>query len=130
MMDSKDILSDGKIIFDGSKIKFKEGGKAYFEGIKQSISHLIGLVQGPSLSRKGVYYPEEYLQAYQNCYKSAKTIYYATIILNPLMIGVHAGNDDFNKYEGYVKLYSDIIGKHGGKILECIRNWPKLKKDQ
>lgn len=130
MMDSKDILSDGDIIFDGSKIKYKEGGKTYFEGIKQSISHLIGLVQGPSSSRKGVYYPEEYLQAYKKCYKSAKTIYYATIILNPLMIGVHAETDDFKKYEGYVTLYSDIIGKHGGEIIECIRNWPKFKNDQ
>ena len=127
MMDSKDILSEGDIIFDGSKIKFKEGGKAYFEGIKQSVSHLIGLVQGPSSSCKGVYYPEEYLRAYKNCYNSANTIYYATIILNPLMIGVQAGNDDFKKY---VKLYSDIIGKHGGEIIECIRNWPKLKNDQ
>lgn len=127
----KTILGFGDITFDGSKIKHKNGKeKEYFEGIKQSISHLIGLVQGPSLKRTGVYYPEGYFKAYKECYDNAETIYYSTIIFNPKKIGVSEEDVDYKKYDRYVKLYTKIIGKHGSEIVENIRNWPKLKVDQ
>ena len=124
----KDILKSGKIEVDGSKLKLKNRERAYFEGIKQTISHLIGIVQGPSLKRSGIYYPEEYFRAYQECYDSAKTLYYSTIIFNPQKIGV--SEEDAKKYDRYVELYSKIIGEHGREIIECIRDWKKLKKDQ
>ena len=127
----KAILGFGDITFDGSKIKHKNGKeKEYFEGIKQSISHLIGLVQGPSLKQTGVYYPEGYFKAYKECYDNAETIYYSTIIFNPKEIGVSNEDADYEKYERYVKLYTKIIGEHGREILENIRNWPRLKVDQ
>lgn len=124
----KHILSFGDVTFDGSKIKYKNGEKAYLEGIKQSISHLIGLVQGPSQKRSGVYYPEQYLKDYQECYNNAKMIYYSTIIFDPKTIGV--SKEEAEKYDRYVYLYTEIIGKHGEEILENIRNWSKLKEDQ
>lgn len=124
------ILNAGGIRVEGNKLTLVSGGKAYFEGIKQTISHLIGLVQGPSQNRKGVYYPNEYLDAYEECYKYANTIGYATIILNPETIGVPRLNDDFKKYEKYVELYTKTIGTHGDTIVDCIRNCPRLKEDK
>lgn len=126
----KEILKSGKIEVDEFKLKPMNGKETYFEGIKQSISHLIGIVQGPSLKRSGVYYPEEYFKAYQECYDSAKSIYYSTIIFNPQKIGVSEEDADYQNYVRYVKLYSDIIGKHGEEIVDCIRNWSKLKDDK
>ena len=122
----REILNDGNIIIKGNKLKLKSEEKAYFEGIKQTISHLIGLVQGPSQNRKGVYYPSEYLNDYVDCYNNANIIYYATIILDPKEIGVL---DLDSRYKNYVTLYKDTIGYNGKEIIECIRQWPKLKND-
>lgn len=122
------ILKLGNICVEGNKMKLSEGdnAKAYFEGIKQSISHLIGLVQGPSDNNKGVFYPTTYLRDYKNCYKKANTIYYATIILDPNEIGA---TDFKSSYANYVELYIETIGENGKTIIDCIRNWPMLKND-
>lgn len=121
------ILNAGGISVDGNKLTLTSGGKAYLEGIKQTISHLIGLVQGPSQNRNGVYYPKEYLDSYASCFNDNKTtIYYATIILDPNKVGAK----DFNcAYKNYVELYKDTIGANGDGIIKCIRNWKQLKND-
>ena len=54
-------------------------GKHYIEGIKQSVSHLIGLVKGPAKSGQG-YYPEEYYADYRKLYNNARELYYGTIL--------------------------------------------------
>ena len=122
----REILNHGDIIVEGDKLKLKSRERAYFEGLKQTISHLIGLVQGPSQNRKGVYYPSEYLNDYVECYNKANTIYYSTIILDPKEIGVL---DLDGSYKNYLALYKDTIGDNGKEIIECIRHWCKLKND-
>lgn len=120
----REILNAGGIVIKGSKLKLKSGEKAYFEGIKQTISHLIGLVQGPSQNRKGVYYPSEYLNDYEECYNNADTINYATIILDPKEIDA---TDCESAYDNYVNLYKTTIGANGADIINCIRSWDQLK---
>lgn len=96
-----------------------DGVKIYIEGIKQTISHLIGLVRGPEYRAQG-YYPEYYYKEYKNYYDNAEVIQYATILFDPAKFGV-------NKYEykAYRDLYHNTIISHRDAILDCIIDWNK-----
>ncbi|MBD5197487.1 MAG: hypothetical protein HDS89_08565 [Bacteroidales bacterium] len=96
-------------------------GKHYIEGIKQSVSHLIGLVKGPAKSGQG-YYPEEYYADYRKLYNNARELYYGTILFEPS--GLKEGNGPF---KDYCDLYCDTIGMHGEEIIAGIREWIKAR---
>lgn len=89
----------------------------YIEGLKQSISHLIGLVRGPK-DETAECYTKEYLKAYSKAYKGAKTLMYGTILFNPSKF-----DGDSSQYANYADLYTRIISKQGGEIIESIRKW-------
>lgn len=96
---------------------------SYIEGIKQSISHLIGLVKGPTNENEKDPNADEYVLNEYNYYKNLYNqkdikIFYNTIIYNPEVLGLE---NETNKFESYLKLYQEIIGKNHNKILEIIR---------
>ena len=91
--------------------------EGYIEGIKQSISHLIGLVCGPK-DYTTECYTQEYLNAYSEAYKEAKILVYGTILFNPSKF-----DGDSAPYAKYADLYTRIIGKQGDEIVERIRAW-------
>ncbi len=84
----------------------------YLEGIKQSISHLIGLVKGPQDNQD----QSEYIKAYND---DAKVLIYATIFYD----STHILHNQAIEYENYHSLYSDVIGAHGDAILVDIKKW-------
>ena len=100
-------------------LEINGNGKRYIEGIKQSVSHLIGLVKGPSKGGQG-YYPEEYYAGYQKLYDNACALYYGTILFEPSGL-----KEDNGLFEDYSNLYCDTIGTHGEEIIEGIRKWIK-----
>ncbi|MBJ2183496.1 MAG: hypothetical protein JFR38_03180 [Muribaculaceae bacterium] len=85
--------------------------KAYIEGIKQSISHLIGIYQGPQDQKTDSYDPKNYMYWFER----AQKIYYGTIIYSPM--------SEPNKY---IELYEGIIGANGSEIMNAIK---RCKKD-
>lgn len=100
------------------KLKLQsETGSKYIEGIKQSISHLIGVIRGPQLTIKG-YYPSTYHNEYSSLYNEAKIVYYGTILYNPQKMNINC-----SLYNDYVELYTNTIGLNGEKIVEQIRLW-------
>lgn len=99
-------------------IKAKQD-KCYIEGIKQTISHLIGLVKGPSVGGRG-YYPQKYYTEYSKLYHDATELYYGTILYDPSGLKV-----DDKLYNDYKTLYINTIGKHGFGIVDGIREWCK-----
>lgn len=114
----RDYLTDITVASDNKgRTKLTSKTRIYIEGLKQSISHLIGLVRGPK-DETAEYYTKEYLKAYSKAYKGAKTLMYGTILFNPDKFDV-----DASPYINYADLYTRIIGKHGGKIVEGIRKW-------
>lgn len=97
-------------------------GERYIEGVKQSISHLIGLTRGPHKVGTG-YYPESYHAEYSKLYDNAGKLYYGTILFDPRGMNV---NDSM--YEDYVKLYVDTIGSHGEELVDGICEWNNQQK--
>ncbi|MDE6485649.1 MAG: hypothetical protein K2L14_09700 [Duncaniella sp.] len=91
--------------------------KIYIEGIKQSISHLIGLVRGPQFYKQG-YYPKDYYEEYEDFYKKADVIEYATILFDPAAFEVNT-----EEFKAYSELYTETIIAHKDDILKCIKNW-------
>ena len=83
----------------------------YIEGIKQSISHLIGLVKGPQDTQD----QSEYISAYH----SAERLIYAPILFDSTQILNHQADE----YTNYYSLYSKVIGDHGKAILDDIQFW-------
>lgn len=98
-------------------LKTKNGDKQYIEGIKQVISHLIGLVRGPQF-RKSSYYPEDYHHEYAECFKNAKEIIFGTIIYEPSEGGPY--RDEYNAYKS---LYESSILHHANDLIEDIKKW-------
>ncbi len=96
----------------------------YIEGIKQSISHLIGLVKGPQ-DVDSYPYNKAYSDLYKTAYNQAERLMYATIMfdLNSLETPYSDLSDSTCTYSD---LYTSIIGKHGEAILVAIRD--KFKK--
>lgn len=119
------IIETDKATFKG-KEKLRIGtksGERYIEGVKQSISHLIGLTRGPHKVGTG-YYPESYHAKYSRLYGNAGKLYYGTILFDPRGMNV-----DCSMYEDYVKLYVDTIGSHGKELVNGICEWNnQLKK--
>lgn len=83
----------------------------YLEGIKQTISHLIGLVKGPQEAAD----QSDYIAAYKN----ARRLLYSPILydVSPIL------NNQDNEYTDYKNLYSKVIGNHRDAILQDIREW-------
>ncbi|MDE6417224.1 MAG: hypothetical protein K2K68_09415 [Duncaniella sp.] len=98
--------------------------KIYIEGIKQSISHLIGLVRGPQFYKQG-YYPKDYYEEYENFYKKAEVIEYATILFDPAAFNVNT-----DEFKAYSELYTETIIAHKDDILKCIKNWDNGEHDR
>lgn len=92
-------------------------GPKYIEGIKQSISHLIGMIRGPQLAGKG-YYPSTYHNEYSRLYDEAETLCYGTILFNPYKM-----SNNCSLYNDYFEFYTKIVGKNGEKIVDQIRLW-------
>lgn len=114
----RDYLTDITVASDNKgRTKLTSKTRIYIEGLKQSISHLIGLVRGPK-DETAEYYTKEYLKAYSKAYKGAKTLMYGTILFNPDKF-----DGDASPYINYADLYTRIIGKQGGEIVEGIRKW-------
>lgn len=90
--------------------------KRYIEGIKQSVSHLIGLVRGPQNVVDGPY-DESYLEEYKTLYKQAPKLIYVTILFDSSRILPEAGD----AYTDYVNLYENTIGRNGDKIVSEIK---------
>ncbi|MDE5784937.1 MAG: hypothetical protein K2H98_00235 [Duncaniella sp.] len=98
--------------------------KIYIEGIKQSISHLIGLVRGPQFHKQG-YYPAEYYKEYEKFYTEAKELEFATILFDPAAFKVNT-----EEFKAYSELYSETIIARQDDILKCIRSWDNGKHDR
>ncbi|MDO5394938.1 MAG: hypothetical protein Q4F07_03110 [Bacteroidales bacterium] len=96
----------------------------YLEGIKQSISHLIGLVKGPQIV-DDEFYPSAYCREYIEAFENAPNKYYATILFDPTK---QIGNSP--EFESYCKLYCSIVGNEVFRngIVPAIREWAKLEK--
>ncbi len=117
------IETDKAIIKGKEKLRIgTKSGERYIEGVKQSISHLIGLTRGPRQGGTG-YYPESYHDEYSRLYDKADKLYYGTILFDPRGMNV-----DGSMYEDYVNLYVDTIGSHGKEIVAEICKWNNLPK--
>lgn len=96
--------------------KPKETHKKYLYGIKQAISHLIGIVRGPhkySVSQPN--YPEDYHTTWDNVSK----ILFGTILY-------HSDKNDVAEYR---KLYKSIFsGQNGETIKDAIYDWATNRK--
>lgn len=90
-------------------------GKRYIEGVKQSVSHLIGLVKGPQKVIDGPY-NETYLNNYISLYEKAPKLIYGTILFDPRHILPEAGK----AFDDYKDLYECTIGNNGERIVSEI----------
>lgn len=96
--------------------------KKYIEGIKQSISHLIGILRGPYLNINEIY-TQSYLEEYIKIYEQAEEIIYGTILFDPHFIDPDNNIKEINNFDNYYELYSKIIGSNGDIIINEIRKW-------
>lgn len=78
--------------------------KTYIEGIKQSVSHLIGIVKGPATVKSDDNYPSWYQSEYRSAYGHATEFIYGTIIYDPYSIGV-----GMEEYDAYMELHKRIF---------------------
>lgn len=114
----------GELSMDTSKkakLVLKSAEKAYIEGIKQTVSHIIGLVRGPQFSKQG-HYPKKYYSEYKELYKGASELLFGTILFDPTAFEVNT-----EEFKAYTELYSKTIIEHAGEILECIEKWSASK---
>lgn len=133
----QEMLKHNDLIWDSNQLiislRRKGGDKAevdldvqtdkYFEGVKQSISHLIGLVRGPQNFKKG-FYPNEYYKMYSQWFRNAEKIVYGTIMFDCSKIGAKEELDD------YIQFYKSTVGKFAPQIIDDIRRlWPKPNLD-
>lgn len=99
----------------------------YIEGIKQSISHLVGLVKGPSdpqVKQDDPYLDYEYKE-YKTLFKKAEHLYYGTILFDPVVLGINNSH-----LENYYELYEKIIGNNGSKIISIIKEVFKIQGEE
>lgn len=101
--------------YDDSLVLEANGGEQYIDGIKQSISHLIGLVQGPQQSNDEIY--EDVYKEYLSLYQSAPRLIYGTVLFDPTQILPEA-DEAFNDYK---RLYENAIGNNGERIVSEIK---------
>lgn len=100
---------------DSENMILSSGQKSYIEGIKQTISHLIGIVKGPSCSKEG-FYPEIYAEFYRRFYHSEDVEFIYGTILYQIPT---------KEYSDYRDLYRKIIGDNGIQIVSAINEWNK-----
>lgn len=119
-----DCLNDADLAVETNEknlILTSNSGKRYIEGIKQSISHLIGLVQGPQQSKDETY--EDFYKEYLSLYRSSPRLIYGTILFDPSHILPEAATA-FNDYRN---LYENAIGNNGVRIVSEIKTQFKSK---
>lgn len=87
----------------------------YLEGIKQTISHLIGLVKGPQNADDQT----DYIKVYER----AKRLVYSPIIYSTSNLFIEQPDESSR----YAALYEKVIGENGAVVLEAIENWIKAK---
>lgn len=90
--------------------------KLYIEGIKQSISHLIGLVKGPKIYEKepkNQSYPQYYQTKYKNLFEQSKVLFYGSILFQTPTL----------QFSEYKEIYQKIIANKGETILKGIYEW-------
>lgn len=93
-------------------INSPNGGKHYFGGIKQMISHLIGLLQGPNTEGKNERIP--HISFYKDQSKK--------LILGTILYNFSAG-DFKSAYQDYTSLYSEVFTESNvGNIIKSITN--------
>ena len=139
--DVENLLSQYKIGLDknskGIILKCNDENEEYLYGIKQSICHLVGLVQGPQKEGK---WDESYLkqhEKYKDAFENAKKIIYGTILFGPEGLSLEASKE---RYDSYCNLYTGIIGAtkieannskiveaKDSKIIDAIFNWKEQK---
>lgn len=114
---------------NGSLVLSSHGKDQYIEGIKQSISHLIGLTKGPQ-DHIDQYYDARYLDSYKLAFKNAPKIYYGTILFDPsgLFDGKEGKTEQVECFEDYESLFTTTIGEHGSELLKQIVSW--INKDE
>lgn len=120
------ILKDNGIVISkkGKKMLMVSKNEKYIAGIKQTISHIIGILRGPQ-EETDSFYSKEYLESYKKAYNDASMLIYGTILYNPCDLGNEEAKNDFDNYK---KLYSNIIGNNGSEILKQIKNSPIIKE--
>lgn len=91
--------------------------KTYIEGIKQSVSHLIGIVKGPAEVKSDINYPLWYQSEYRSAYSDATEFIYGTIIYNPCSVGV-----GMEEYDAYMDLYKRIFS-NSPEIMAAIHEY-------
>lgn len=118
------VLELGQTILKGKdKLRIKaKSGERYIEGVKQSISHLIGLTRGPHQTGTG-YYPDSYHNEYSKLYNGANKLYYGIILFD-----LRKMNLEGRIYEDYVELYNDTVGRYGDELVQGIREWDRCSK--
>lgn len=87
----------------------------YLEGIKQTISHIIGLVRGPVEAKD----QEDYISAYK---KAKRFIYFPIRYDTSEML-----KDQPDESSRFAALYSNVVGSHRKEILKDIQEWAKIK---
>ncbi len=113
-------LNEPKLAQDG--ILLSNEDNVYIEGIKQSLSHLIGIVRGPQKLIDEDSYPQSYYEKYMEAYNKADELCYATIIYNPDNIG-----EGLSEYKSYTELFRNVFS-NGSDIIKAIKKiWPNDK---
>ena len=87
----------------------------YLEGVKQTISHLIGLVRGPVEVKDQM----DYISAY----KKANRFIYLPIRYDTSEVL----KDQPDESSRFAALYSNVIGSHRNEIIKDIQEWVKNK---
>lgn len=95
----------------GELILLSQRDSKYLEGIKQSISHIIGISRGPSDNNKG-YYPSEYSVKYRNLFNNPEyKKVYGTILYDHGKL-IEEYKEDFQ-----------IFFNDGKEIINSINKW-------
>lgn len=123
----KELLNNNGIKIDSENkeklVLLSSDKHLYIEGIKQSICHLIGLVQGPQNVKENKCsqsYYKEHIE-YKDAFEKAEKLIYGTILFDLNKLNLEEGI-----YDSYYNLYIDIIGENGLEIVKAIREWAKI----
>lgn len=111
-------LENGGIVVDkeATNLILQSKKPQYLEGIKQTISHLIGLVKGPQNADD----QKDYIKAFER----ARRFIYSPIRYDTSNLLI----DQPDESSAFVTLYEKVIGENGDVILETIENWVKVNK--
>lgn len=109
---------DEKMLLESKEMK-------YIDGIKQNISHIIGIIRGPQ-EGTDTFYTQEYLESYKKAYEDASELIYGTILFDPCDMDDEDTKNDFNKYKD---LYIKIIGNNSLEILKQVKESTIIKEE-